>query len=294
MAKRHAPQESLAVGGQAVMEGVMMRNGDRVTIAVRTPDKRIEVKEEQYRSWTKRWKPLGWPLIRGMVILVEIMVIGMRAMIWSSNQALGEEEEFSTWELILTIAFAIVLSLALFKLLPLFLATIFQERTGTGNFSFNLADGLIKVALLVGYIWVIGQMKDVHRLFQYHGSEHKSINCYESRKKLTVRNVLASSRFHPRCGTTFILFVFFISVLFYLLIPLKTGFWAKLGLRILFLPLIAGVSYELIKLGGKHYEKPVVKALLAPGMLLQRLTTREPDAEQAAVAIKSLEAAVKE
>ena len=291
---RSPPQESLAVGGQAVMEGVMMRNNDKITIAVRTPSEQIKVKEEHYVSWGKRCKILGLPFIRGMIGLVEIMLIGMKAMIWSSNQALGEEEEeFSTWELVGTIAFAVVLSIAIFKLLPLFLATVFQEQTGSGNFLFNLADGAIKIALLVGYLLLISQMKDVKRLFQYHGAEHKSINCYESGKKLTVKNVLASSRFHPRCGTTFILFVFFISILFYLLIPLSMSFWAKLVLRIAFLPIIAGVSFELIKFGGKHHTHWLVKALLAPGMLLQRLTTKEPDGEQAMVAIKSLEAALR-
>ena len=286
------PEESLAVGGQAVMEGVMMRNKDKITIAVRAPDGSIKLNKQRYKSWAQRCKPLGWPFIRGMVSLIEIMIIGMRAMIWSSNQALGEEEELSTWELIGTIAFAVIVSLAMFKLLPLFLATVFQEKTSANNLGFNLVDGGLKIALLIGYLWLISRMKDVKRLFQYHGAEHKSINCYEQGKRLTPKNVLGCSRFHPRCGTTFILFVFLVSVLFYLLIPLGVGFWEKLALRIAFLPLISGVSYELIKLGGKHHRNPLMRAILAPGMLLQRLTTNEPDEEQAAVAIKSLKAAL--
>lgn len=269
-----------------------MRNKEKITIAVRTPNGKIKLKKEKYVSLGKRWKPLGWPFIRGIISLIEIMIIGMKAMIWSSNQALGEEEDFSTWELIGTITFAIILSLALFKLLPLFLATIFQEKTSASNIGFNLVDGLIKIVLLIGYLWLISQMKDVHRLFQYHGAEHKSINCYEQKKKLTPKNVLQCSRFHPRCGTTFILFVFFISILFYLVIPLNTGFWYKLLLRVAFLPLISGVSYELIKLGGTYHKKLIMRIILAPGLLLQRLTTKEPDEEQAAVAIKSLKAAL--
>ena len=275
------------------MEGVMMRNNNRITMAVRTPKGTIAYKEQAYTSWSKRWKPLGWPFVRGMVSLIEIMIIGMKAMIWSSNQALGEEEEdFSVWELVGTIAFAIILSLALFKLLPLFLASAFQERTSANNLVFNLVDGGLKVLLLLGYLWLISKMRDVRRLFEYHGAEHKSINCYEQGRKLTVKNVLASSRFHPRCGTTFILFVVFTSILFYLLIPLSTGFWYKLLLRVAFLPVISGASFELIKLGGKHHEHPVMRVLLTPGMLLQRVTTREPDAKQAAVAIASLTAAL--
>jgi uncharacterized protein YqhQ len=292
MPKSSSQTESLAVGGQAVMEGVMMRNKEKIVIAVRTPDNKIVLKKENYKSIGSRYPLLGWPFIRGIIGFVEIMFIGMKAMIWSSNKALGEEEEFSTKELIFTVLFAIIFSLLLFKLLPLFLATIVQEKTQSSNIIFNLVDGFIKIGLLVGYIAIIGQMKDVKRLFQYHGAEHKSINCYEQGKALTTKNVLSCSRFHPRCGTTFLLFVFFISILFYMVIPLDVGFWQKLLLRIAFLPLISGVSYELIKLGGRHHQHPIMKILLAPGMLLQRLTTKEPDEKQAAVAIKSLKAAL--
>lgn len=282
-------KESLAVGGQAIMEGVMMRNGNLIAAAVRSPTGKIVTKEELVHPWKDKCKILGWPLIRGAVNLIEIMIIGMRFMIWSGNQSLGEEEEsFSNWELALTLLFALVFSIGIFKLLPLFFASIFQERTQSTNFMFNVVDGIIKTSLLIGYIWLISLMKDVKRLFQYHGAEHKSINCYEANKPLTVRNVLGSSRFHPRCGTTFILFVFFISILVYMIIPLNTGFWVKLLLRVAFLPLIAGFAYELIKFGGKHYTNPVMKVILAPGMALQRITTKEPDFKQAEVAIKSL------
>jgi uncharacterized protein YqhQ len=286
-------KESLAVGGQAIMEGVMMRNDDVITAAVRMPNGKIATKKEVHRPWSARCKVLAWPLVRGMVNLIEIMIIGMRFMMWSGNKSLGEDEEpFSNKELAFTLLFSLVFSVAIFKLLPLFFASIFQERTGSSNFAFNLVDGIIKTSFLVGYIWLISLMKDVKRLFQYHGAEHKSINCYESNKPLTVKNVLASSRFHPRCGTTFILFVFFVSILVYMVIPINTGFWMKLLLRLAFLPLIAGIAYECIKFGGKHHTNPIVKALLAPGMLLQRLTTKEPDGKQAEIAIKSLEMAI--
>ncbi|MFP4523879.1 MAG: DUF1385 domain-containing protein [Candidatus Woesearchaeota archaeon] len=286
-------EESLAVGGQAVMEGVMMRNKDLISIAVRKPDGKIKTKQQRYTGLGQRYKILGLPFIRGMVNLVEIMVIGTRALNWSSNQAMDEGEEFKTWELILSLVLAVAFALGLFKLLPLLAATAVNNTAGTTNIAFNLIDGGVKVLVLVGYLWAISRFKDVQRLFQYHGAEHKSINCHESGLKVTVKNVLASSRLHPRCGTTFILLVFLVSILFYLLIPLSTTFWAKLGLRILFLPLISGLTYEVIKLAGKHYDNPLAKAVTSPGLLLQRLTTKEPDAKQAAVAIKSLKNALK-
>ncbi len=292
--KQKKEKESLAVGGQAVMEGVMMRDGDRIAIAVRKPNGKIGIKKDKYNAWSNRIKFFKWPFIRGMVSLLEIMIIGMKAMIWSSNQATGEEEEnFSFWEIFLSIIFAVVFGIAIFKLLPLFLATTFENKAQTeSNILFNLIDGGIKLGLFIGYIWLISLMKDVKRLFQYHGSEHKSINCFEQGKKLTVKNVLGCSRFHPRCGTTFVLFVFFISILVYLFIPLETAFWTKLAIRIVLLPVISGISYELIKLGGKHYDKLLMKILLSPGMFFQRLTTKEPDATQVEVAIASLNAAI--
>ena len=286
-------EESLAVGGQAVMEGVMMRNKDLISIAVRKADGNIKTKLQLYRGLGQRYKFLGLPFIRGMVNLVEIMVIGTRALNWSSNQAMDEGEEFKTWELVLSLVLAVAFALGLFKLLPLLAATAVNNTAGTSNVVFNLIDGGVKVAVLVAYLWIISRFEDVQRLFQYHGAEHKSINCHESGQKVTVKNVLASSRFHPRCGTTFILLVFLVSILFYLLIPLSTTFWAKLGLRILFLPLISGLTYEVIKLAGRHYDKAFFKAITSPGLLLQRLTTKEPDAKQAAVAIKSLKNALK-
>ncbi len=290
--KTTTPKESLAVGGQAVIEGVMMRNDDLITTAIRVPSGKIIVKKDVYKSYTKRFKVLGLPFIRGMVNLIEIMIIGMRIMIFSSNQQLDEDEDISAWELFLTILFAVVFSLAMFKFLPLLLATIFQERIGAGNIVLNLVDGMIKIILLTGYLWLISLMPDVNRLFQYHGAEHKTINCFENKLPLTVKNVLAQTRFHPRCGTTFIIFVFFVSVLFYMVIPLDVSFVGKLLLRILLLPIIAGVSYELIKFGGRHHKNPLIHLLLLPGLLLQRLTTKEPDAKQAEVGIKSLKAAI--
>ncbi len=288
------PEESLAVGGQAIIEGVMMRNGDTIATAVRLPNNKIKVKKDYFKSLTKKIRILGWPFIRGAVNLVEILIIGMKIMIYSSNQQLDDDEDLTMKELFFTILFSIIFSIVIFKLIPLLIATLFQKKLLLGNITFNLIDGFVKTAILVAYLWIIGFMPDVKRLFQYHGAEHKTINCFEKNIPLTPKNVIKQTRFHPRCGTTFILIVFLVSILFYLVIPLETSFAGKLLLRVLLLPLIGGVSYEIIKFGGKHYDNPVMKIILYPGMLLQRLTTREPDEEQAEVAIKSLKAAINE
>lgn len=286
--KQKIQTESLAVGGQAVMEGVMMRNKDVIATAVRLPKGTIVVKKDTFTSLSKKFPPLGWPFIRGITNLIEILLYGMKMMIWSSNQSLGEEEEFSKWELFWTILFSVLLSIGIFKLIPLFMATVIQAQTGGNNLFFNLIDASFKIGMLVVYIWGISKLQDVHRLFQYHGAEHKTINCYEHNMPLTPKNVLAQSRLHPRCGTTFILFIFFIGILVYLIIPMETSFWQKLLLRLAYFPIITSVSYELIKLAGKYYNNPIMKIIIAPGLLLQRLTTKEPDKQQVEVAIRSL------
>ncbi|KYK26991.1 hypothetical protein AYK26_04290 [Euryarchaeota archaeon SM23-78] len=285
------------VGGQAVIEGVLMRTKDKYAVAVRKPNEKIVVKKEKYVSTTKKHKFLGLPFIRGIIILVETVILGYKALTYSANQQIekkekGKKQELGTLELIVTFIISILFALALFKLIPLLVATFFQNKVGTSNLVFNLIDGLAKFAILVLYILAISLMKDVKRLFQYHGAEHKTVYCYEANNKLTVKNVKDYSKAHPRCGTTFILVVIFLSILFYLLIPLETGFWLKLLIRILFLPLIAGIGYEWIKLTSK-YHNWLTRILAAPGLLVQKLTTREPDDEQIEVAIKALEGVVK-
>ena len=302
----------LAIGGQAVIEGVLMRTNEKYAIAVRQPNGRIIVKKEKYVSRTKKNKFLGLPLIRGVIMLWETLTLGYKALTFSANQSLADDsqdkkqenktrgkakgkdkkEELGTPELVITLIISILFALALFKFLPLLIATFFKSKVGGSNLLFNIIDGLAKFTILILYLFAISMMKDVKRLFQYHGAEHKVVHSYEKGKKLTVENVKKDSKSHARCGTTFMLVVLFLSIIFYLFIPFNTNFWLKLLIRILFLPIIAGISYEWIKFSGKHTDNFFAKILIGPGLLVQNLTTREPDDKQIEVAIKALKAVV--
>ncbi len=286
-----AAKAPLMIGGQAVMEGVLMRSRHHLATAVRRPDGTISVRHRRERGFAERTGIHKVPFLRGAVVLFETMIIGLRELNWSANEALGEEEEkLSAWELGLTLVFSIVLALVIFKLLPLFLASVITKSASGGNWTLNLLDGGIKFLIFVGYIVAIGQMKDVRRLFQYHGAEHKSVNCYEAGKPLTPKEAAKFTKRQPRCGTTFVVYVFFLSIFVYLLIPFGASFWTKYLLRILLLPVIAGIVYEWTRLSGRCYKRSaLVRAISAPGMLVQDLTTREPDEGQLAVGIKALQ-----
>ncbi|MFC1648916.1 DUF1385 domain-containing protein [Nanoarchaeota archaeon] len=282
--------KELHIGGQAVIEGVMMRSRDILSVAVRRPNKKIVVKKIKAVSLTKK-KPWGFPFVRGVIVLGETVYLGLKALSWSASQATDDDEqELSSWEIAGTIVFSLVLALVLFKLLPLLIASLIPNAAN--NILFNLIDGIAKIAILVGYIWAISLMSDVKRLFQYHGAEHMAVNCYEEKKRLTIANVRKYPKEHFRCGTSFILIVLLLSILFYMFIPLSLSFWAKYAWRIALLPVIAGVSYEIIRLAGKSKDSKFIKIISYPGVLLQHITTREPDDEMIEVAIKSLKAAV--
>ena len=232
--------------------------------------------------------------MRGIVILFETLIIGLRELNWSANQAADEDEQFSPWELTLTIVISLVLALALFKLLPLFLATLITQRSGGGNWTLNLLDGGIKFVIFISYLLLIGRMHDVQRLYEYHGAEHKTVNCYEAGAALTPRNAKRFTKKQPRCGTTFVVYVFVLSIIVYIFIPFGASFWTKYLLRILLLPVVAGVAYEWIRFAGKYYGRSkVVRAISAPGMAVQALTTKEPDEQQLAVAITALRSVVR-
>jgi uncharacterized protein YqhQ len=298
--KNHNEKPELMIGGQAVIEGVLMRSKTHYAVAVRDPKGRIILKKEKFISATSKSRLLGLPFIRGIAMLVETMVLGVRALNYSANVSLddGEEKssgkkvEFKAPELAITLALSIIFAIALFKLLPLVGATFINKIIHGNNLVFNIIDGVIKILVLIIYLLLIGLMKDVKRLFAYHGAEHKAVSCYESGLKLTPKNARGEPKAHPRCGTSFILLVLFLSIIFYLLIPLNTSFIAKLGIRILFLPIIAGISYEWIKLASRHPKKIYSRILIAPGLLIQGLTTREPDDKQIEVAIKALKAVI--
>lgn len=280
-----------SIGGQAVIEGVMMRSPKYYSVAVRKPNEKIQVKKVKHVSWTKRNWFTSLPLIRGMIVLVECAVIGTRALNMSAVIA-GKEDgvELKGYHLFFMVALAIILGLFIFKLLPLAVPQLlgYFFSSFKNLFVFNLTEGLVKIGLLFLYLFLISQMKDVKRLFQYHGAEHKVVNCYEAGKSLVLKNIKKFSTIHPRCGSSFILLVLLISIVFYILIPLDINFFAKLGVRILLLPVIAGVTYELIRLGSKYKDNWLAKILLSPGALVQKITTSEPDNKQIEVAVAAL------
>jgi uncharacterized protein YqhQ len=268
------------VGGQAVIEGVMMRNKDNFAIAVRDKKGKIRVKKEKS---TKLSKVLNLFLIRGVIVLFLTMYDGIRALVWSGNQQEEEQEQLTNKEIIGTISFALFFSIIFFVVVPFFVA---HWISSNNNFLFNVLDGLFRIILFLGYLIIISTMDDVKILFSYHGAEHKSIACYENGEKLTVANAKKFSRFHPRCGTSFLFIVLLISIFIFSLI--QGHWWIKLLGRILALPIIASISYELIKLSGKYQHNFVVKILILPGLWLQRLTTREPSDKQLEVGLRSL------
>ena len=271
------------VGGQAVIEGVMMRNKDKFAVAVRLPDGTIKIKKEQSTFFPKF---LNIFFLRGVVGLGYTLYDGVKALIWSGNQNLGNEEKLTTKEVVGTIVFSLLASLLLFVVVPFFSA---QWIHSEGSL-FNILDGVFRIGLFVGYLFVISFMKDVKTLFQYHGAEHKSIYCYEAKQELTVENVKKFSRFNPRGGTSFIFIVLILSIVLFSFI---TGpWWIKLLGRIALLPVISGIGYELIKLSDKFSKNFIVKILIAPGLWLQRITTNEPSDQQMEVGIHALKAVV--
>ena len=278
------------IGGQAVLEGVMMRNGGKYAVAVRKPDGEIAVD-------VKEQEPLGGqgirkiPLVRGVVNFVDSLVVGMTTLNYSASfyedEETGESGSLSKAETGLTVALAIVLAVGIFMVLPFFLSRLLN-RFITSDTVLTLIEGVIRICLLLGYIGAISKMKDIHRVFMYHGAEHKSINCIENGLPLTVENVRKQSRRHRRCGTSFILIIVVLSVIFFMFIRVDK-LWLRLIIRLLLVPVIAAVAYEFIRFAGRSDSK-IVQILSEPGMWLQGMTTREPDDSMIEVAIASVEA----
>jgi uncharacterized protein YqhQ len=285
VAKRDAP-----VGGQAVLEGVMMRGVSVWAVAVRKPDGEIEVTSEPLVSWAKRHRVLRWPVIRGVVALVESLKIGFRALALSANAQLDPEEqqEIGGWMWGVTIALSLVLAIGLFFVVPVGATSLIKDWLGSALL-FWLVEGILRTAIFIGYIVLISRLSDLRRVFEYHGAEHKTISAYEAEDRLIPSRVALYSRLHPRCGTSFLLIVMVLAIFVFAPIGLPAWYWLLLS-RILGIPLIAGLSYEVIKWAGRNRNKRWVRAVMWPGLMLQNLTTREPDREQLAVAIAALEA----
>jgi uncharacterized protein YqhQ len=285
------------IGGQAVLEGVMMRAPRSLAIAVRRPDGEISVKSEMVVPLSERFPIVKLPIVRGAVALFSSLIIGIQALNFSANEAIVEgdgqvKEELSPWAMGGTMAVAFGFGILLFFIMPLYLTKLLTPVIGDSNLIFNLVDGAIRVAVFLLYIIGISRMSDIQRVFQYHGAEHKSIFTFEAGEELIVENVRKYSCLHPRCGTSFLLIVMLVSILIFSLIPKLWPFYMKGGARIILLPIISGVSYEILKWTAKHDGHALVRMIIAPGLALQRLTTREPDDSQIEVAIRSMKVAL--
>lgn len=280
-------------GGQAVLEGVMMRGRRHMAVAVRAPEGNIVVHDEALTSaiYTSRWS--RWPFIRGAIALWDSLVLGTRVLMFSANVAVGEAAgglEAASGAIWLTVLFSLALATALFFVLPVLLVGVVDTYLRS-SFLSNLVEKVFRLTLIVGYIGFVGFLPDIKRVFAYHGAEHKAVNAYEDGAPLEVAAVARYSTAHPRCGTAFLLVVVVVSFAAFLLLGQPPLLW-RIASRIVLIPIVAGVAYELIRLGGKHRRHPVVKVLLAPGMALQALTTREPDSAQLEVAISALKRVV--
>ena len=290
--------KKLAMGGQAVIEGVMIRSPNYNIIAVRK-NKKIITKKEKIRQRKGFYK---LPVVRGFFNLVDMLIIGMRAISWSANQQLEKKEKIGKKEMVFSILFAVLFGLGLFVALPYFLTNFIGYYEETKPFLFNLIDGIIRIVVFLLYIVAISLMKDVRILFQYHGAEHMSIHCYEEGKKLNVENIKKFSTLHPRCGTAFIMIVMVVAILTFSIITpvilivfpqlLDMGTFPRkivlFFIRIFLLPLIAGISYEFLKFSAKFEKNPIIKIFIFPGLLMQKITTKKPDKKQIEVAMAAV------
>ncbi|MBM6985212.1 MAG: DUF1385 domain-containing protein [Acidaminococcaceae bacterium] len=278
------------IGGQAVIEGVMMRGPEDVAVAVRKADGSIDVDVHPVNSIQDRHPILKKPLIRGMVVLVESLVMGMKALSYSAQVSGEEDEEMDDKDMALTIVVSVLLAVGLFIAIPTWSMRFLQHWT-TNAVTLNLAEGCLRMAIFLAYIAVISSMKDIQRVFQYHGAEHKTIFAYEAGLPLTVENVRKFPRLHPRCGTNFLMIVMCISIFVFAFLGWP-NLLERILSRILLMPVVAGVSYEIIRFAGRHNDNPLIHKLILPGLLLQKLTTREPADEMIEVAIASVKAVV--
>ena len=301
MAKKKQTHYS-GIGGQAVLEGVMMKNRDKYAVAVRKPNGEIEVEVEEYKGICGDRKFAKLPFIRGVFAFIDSLVLGMKVTTYSASFYEEEDEKPSKTEeklekmlgskaddimMTFTVILSVIIAVALFMLLPLFLSDLLGKYIRNVSV-IAMIEGLIRILIFIGYITGISLMKDIKRLYMYHGAEHKCINCIEKGRPLTVKDVKRSSRLHKRCGTSFLLFVVLVSVVVFFFIRVD-NMALKLILRIALVPVIAGISYEIIRLAGRS-DNIIVRIISAPGLWMQKLTTKEPDEDMIEVAIASVEA----
>lgn len=271
------------IGGQAVLEGIMMRNGSKVAVAVRDSSGRIKI-----RRFRLKFEESRIPFVRGIINLILMLYLGIKSLNYSASVVEGESKGSSNWEIAVSLVMAFVLAVVFFKFLPLFIVKKLDSVLGLGLFLFNLIDGLVKIGIFILYLYLISLMRDIYRVFQYHGAEHKAVNAYEAKD---LKNVVKYSTVHKRCGTTFLFYFLVLSIFVYTLIPKDLGLFVNLGYRLLLLPVIASVSYEILKLEAK-WPNPITGVLSLPGLWVQRITTKEPDEKQVEVAVRALKAVV--
>ena len=275
----------LPIGGQALIEGVMMKSPTRVAAAARTPKGTIVKTKRRYVSLTERSWLLRLPFIRGIIFLGEMLVIGIKMLNWSADQqAERKSEHLGPWETGIALLFSLGLTIALFVIAPYWLARFAVDSRGA---LFNIIDGIARIAIFIGYVWFIGLFKDINRLYQYHGAEHMSVHCHEAGKTLTPEHVRKYSTVHPRCGTSLLMFVIIVSILVFSVVK-DPRWYVNIALRIVLIPLIAGVSYELLKLSARWPNNLILRTLMLPGLWVQKITTRKPAKDQIEVAIVAL------
>lgn len=276
-------EPSLAFGGQAVIEGVMIRSKRHMVTCVRQPNGEIATNVEETKPLTEKHKILGVPFIRGIVALFETLYLGIKSLSFSANASLDEEEKLSLKEMTLAFGLALALAVFMFSISPFLLTSLLNIK---GIF-FNIVEGIIRLTILLLYLASMSLVGDFRRIFQYHGAEHTAINAYEAGVELNVSNAKNFSRFHPRCGTSFLLIVTFISIFLFSIMP-SEDFITRLAYRILLIPVISAISYEVLKLSDKYKKSKIMKVLIAPGMGLQYLTTRKPDEDMIEVALEAV------
>lgn len=285
------------IGGQAVLEGIMMKGPDSYALAVRKPDKEIDVQVTPYKSLGEKHKPANIPIVRGVINFIESLYIGMSTLMKSSEYFEEEEEEKpkkansagDKASLVFTLIVSLAIAIGVFMLFPAFIAKlIFSEETS--SILVNLTEGVMRLVIFLLYVALISKMEDIKRTFMYHGAEHKTINCLEAGDDLTVENVRKHTRFHKRCGTSFVFIVMIVSIVVFMFVRTDT-MWLRLLSRVLLIPVIAGISYEFIRYAGRH-NNACSRVLSQPGLWVQRLTTKEPDDSMIEVAIKSVEAVI--
>jgi len=287
----------MLIGGQAIIEGVMMRSLSGYSIAVRKPDGGISIKKDKLLALTKKYPFLKFPVLRGSVALIQSLILGFQALNYSASVATeGEEgsEELSGWAIAAFMIVNLALGVGIFILAPLGITNLIRHylAPGMGNVAYNAIDGLIRALFFFVYILSISFMKEIKRVFQYHGAEHKTVYTFEANEELTVENARGKSTLHPRCGTSFLVFVMAISIAVFSLVPSTAHFAIKLGARVVLIPLIAGLAYEVIRFSARHLDSRLCRALITPGLWLQKITTNEPDDTQLEVAIVALKEAL--